>query len=796
MHNIRIDHLVLEPEEGLLLGNGDLSISIYQKSDQIIWRFGKNDVWDRRLDLSDSPKPANIDEIAHGIRDEGWVNYSYISGRGEATRGTDNPERMKELCDGYPAYAKRPYPCPKPVGELAMHLPVDQRDLRISQQVFIEWGKVELECRWDSGVVIYIQCFVPPSPNVLVVNWSVKNWTNETRTGYQVPVWFSLYRWPDPTLKAFASKVFARSRYQGGFAGSVMAGKAIPLPPPTVKNFDGLPLIEQRFYPDLRFQDGFRYVLAPFVTGLSLEPVPMYDCDEAHIHMCANEAVLEGSLAVAVPTSTDMDGVEGELRRVSRVLASGLVDMTRQWEEDTRVSAEAFWSRSAVEIDDPLLENVWYETLYVKRCAFRAGVIAPGLALPSTVQDYSLWHGDYHTNYNYQSGFWGDCTANHIELYDSFFPGMNYMVEIGRKLAREYWNCRGTFIQLTGYPFEVEDDPYGTGALSRMAYMTGWIANHYWWRYAYTQDLQWLRLEGYPVIRDCALFYTDFLKQSDDGKYHAFPSSQGEYFFTGSPQDYTDQPQVIRHARYCLQSAVQASEALNVDEELRLKWQEVLDNLVVVDDLEVLGYSQEEQRRYFLYPPEFISYDNGQIPKVTRRSSAEWRVGLGQFAWKLMINMRNGLFEPEHDIEDVKAHLRRWRLPNGTIRAMASGDHGFVGAYTESLGILCPLQEMMLQSWDGIIRVFPAWAKYINASFKTLRAEGAFLVSASWRNECVQSISIASECGKRCRIASPWDNGVSVIDEKGETIGTEIESGGIISFETTLGQTYQLQNRR
>ncbi len=196
MHTIEIDHLILEPEEGLMLGNGDLSVSIYQKSDQIIWRFGKNDVWDRRLDLSECPKPAHIDEIAHGIRDEGWVNYSYITGRGKATRGTDNPERMKELCDGYPAYAKRPYPCPKPVGELAMNLPIDQCGLRISQKALIEQGKVEIECQWDSGVIVRVQCFVPPSPNVLVVNWSMENWNDETKTGHQVPVWFSLYRWP------------------------------------------------------------------------------------------------------------------------------------------------------------------------------------------------------------------------------------------------------------------------------------------------------------------------------------------------------------------------------------------------------------------------------------------------------------------------------------------------------------------------------------------------------------------------------------------------------------------------
>ena len=55
MHTIELDHLVLDPEEGLLLGNGDLSVSIYQKPGRLVWRFGKNDVWDRRLDLDAWP---------------------------------------------------------------------------------------------------------------------------------------------------------------------------------------------------------------------------------------------------------------------------------------------------------------------------------------------------------------------------------------------------------------------------------------------------------------------------------------------------------------------------------------------------------------------------------------------------------------------------------------------------------------------------------------------------------------------------------------------------------------------
>lgn len=799
MHTIELNHPILEAEEGLLLGNGDLSVSIYQTADRIVWRFGKNDVWDRRLDLSDSPAPAHIDEITRGVRDEGWVNSGFIGGHGRATNAVADPKRMQELCDGWPAYARRPYPCPKPVGELAMRLPIDQRGFRITQRLLIEQGRVEIECSWDSGVIIRLSCFVAPSPNVLVVHWTVDHWTDETATSPQIPVWFSLCRLADPTIKAFASQLYARTRLRY-YEGSVGTEEVTPLTSPEVREIDGHPVIEQKFYPDLRFTDGFRYALAPFITDFTLDPVVMVDSDDAYLHMHSDADVLDGWLAVAVPTSTDEGDVEGELRRVSHRLAGDPVGAMQLWAQETEARARAFWSESAVDIDDGFIEGVWYETLHARRCTYRADVIAPGLALPSTVQDYSLWHGDYHTNYNYQSPFWGDYTANHIDLADAFFPGMRYMIEIGRKLARDYWNCRGTFIQLTGYPFEVEDDPYGSGSLCRLAYMTGWVANHYWWRYLYTQDVEWLRNEGYPVILDCALFYTDFLKKWDDGRYHAFPSGQGEYFFNGSPEPYTDQPQVVRHVRYCLQTAVKAAVALDADEALRAQWQEMLDNLVVVDDFDAIGFDEEERRRYFLNSPEFISYDAGEIERPGRapeclkmsRSSAFWAGCFGQLPWKMMIAMRNGVYDANRDFETFKKHIQRWRLPNGTIRAMGAGIFSSIGSYAESMGVLAPLQEMMLQSWDGAIRVFPVWPAHLNGSFTTLRAEGAFLVSASWQDGRVASLSIHSERGCRCRVASPW-TGVAVLDEEGLSVEIAVEANHIIAFETAVGRTYSLE---
>lgn len=798
MHTIDINHPVLDAHDGLLLGNGDLSVSIYQRANQIVWRFGKNDVWDRRLDLSDSPPPAHIDEIARGIRDEGWTSSGFIDGQGEALHGSADAKRMQEICDGPPAYARRPYPCPKPVGELAMHLPVDLPPPEITQQLTIEEGLVSITCRWSNGVKIILTCFIPPAPNVLVVRRQVEGWTDKTAAGSGPPVRFSLYRWADPTIEAYAARLYAETGFRY-FEGAVAAGKSTPLPPPEIDEMDKRPVIRQRFYPDKSFEDGFEYVLLPFGPDVDTVPVDMPGTDEARLHLIPQSASWDGWTAVAVGTSTDEGGATQALRRIVREFNENGHAVVDMWTEENRLSTEAFWHRSAVSAGDEVLERTWYETLHARRCAFRADVIAPGLAMPSTVRDYSLWHGDYHTNYNYQSPFWGDMTANHLDLADAFYPGMKPIIDLGRKLAHDYWGCRGTFIQLTGYPFDIEDDPYGTGPLCRMAYMTGWVANHYWWRYRYTMDRDWLEETGYPILRDCALFYTDFLTPDEAGIYHAFPSGQGEYFYTGKVEDYTDRPQVIRHARYCLDIARQAAQVLGVDDTLQHEWQVRLDHLTVVDDPEALALSEEEKRRYALNAPEFTAYDVGDVPRPEdvpsflemNRPNPLWNNYFGQFPWTLMINMRNRAYNPERDYKAVSAFINKWRRPNGTIRSMSEADYGYIGVYTESQGILAPLQEMLLQSWDGVIRLFPAWPSGINASFSTLRTEGAFLVSASLEAGRITGAEIVSECGGVCRLSGALPDKMMLQDDTGNRLSFT-EQDHVFIFDTMPGGRYRL----
>jgi alpha-L-fucosidase 2 len=67
------------------------------------------------------------------------------------------------------------------------------------------------------------------------------------------------------------------------------------------------------------------------------------------------------------------------------------------------------------------------------------------------------------------------------------------------------------------------------------------------------------------------------------------------------------------------------------------------------------------------------------------------------------------------------------------------------------------LQEMLLQSYSGTIRIFPAIpTDWQDVSFTKLRAEGAFLVSAERRDGQIRRVAIMAEKGGLCRLENPF----------------------------------------
>ena len=106
------------------------------------------------------------------------------------------------------------------------------------------------------------------------------------------------------------------------------------------------------------------------------------------------------------------------------------------------------------------------------------------------------------------------------------------------------------------------------------------------------------------------------------------------------------------------------------------------------------------------------------------------------------------------------------------------------------------LNEMILQSNEGKIRVFPAipgeW-KDSHLAFKLL-ARGGFLVAAVRQKGKTTAVSLKSLRGNACRLQNPWAGEKVTVYDYGANHPLEfkMETADVISFPTKQDQEYIL----
>ena len=110
------------------------------------------------------------------------------------------------------------------------------------------------------------------------------------------------------------------------------------------------------------------------------------------------------------------------------------------------------------------------------------------------------------------------------------------------------------------------------------------------------------------------------------------------------------------------------------------------------------------------------------------------------------------------------------------------------GIWIETFALPAVIDECLLQSYSGMLRLFPNWPDDTTAEFRTLRAAGAFLVSARIEDGTVRWVEVASEAGAPLRVISPWDNGATVV------LGDErtVSRGPLLDLAIPAGDTLTL----
>jgi len=104
------------------------------------------------------------------------------------------------------------------------------------------------------------------------------------------------------------------------------------------------------------------------------------------------------------------------------------------------------------------------------------------------------------------------------------------------------------------------------------------------------------------------------------------------------------------------------------------------------------------------------------------------------------------------------------------------------------------INEMLLQSYNGKIRVFPATPASWDASF-TLHAVGAFTVTSERRGGEVLYVAVESRKGGTCRLVNPWPDNVAVRVHPASGGKPLIEGEGSteLRFDTVPGEVYMAE---
>ncbi|MCS7253859.1 MAG: LamG-like jellyroll fold domain-containing protein [Armatimonadota bacterium] len=552
--------------------------------------------------------------------------------------------------------------------------------------------------------------------------------------------------------------------------------------------------------------DHFSRSMCVLASALDADAIPEKLSDERVALRLTKDG--GGKLTIAIAVGVAIGDTNAAVRKALATLDEVRKLGYEKLKEAHRRYWNSFWERSFVYLTDEhgisdYLENLWWLHMYWMAASSR-GEFPPkfngGIFLLS--RDERCWGGAYwHQNQRQLS--WSLFAANHIELVVPFFRLYERMLPAAIRNAKKFFGCSGAYFPETVF---ADGDPRGwrNQYTSHILTVGLEVALQMWWHYRYTGDEHFLRERFYPFAKECVSLYLDYLKRGDDGKLHLEPVHAQESFWLVR-DSHTD----LVALRWVLPLLIQLSRRYGVDDELRNRWQIVLEQLAPLplkDDgtFAPADISPNPQRRncenvelYGIFP--FGVFGKGRLEEERAIQTFLKRPIKGICCgWNPSPIQAARLWLAEDAEALLLQHIRENQLlPQGFWYSPGNRKYGGLlpeMCYFDSSGMLAmAINEMLLQSDTGTIFVAPAIPKTWSAKF-SLRAFDGFIVSSEIHRGEVLYVIIKSELGRECRVFNPW--GVREVDVKlirGRQAKTHSRlKGDVLKFSTALGEAYIL----